>query len=138
MRIGPGVHRQTGSSAPVQIPNRPRRQAPFTAILDERVGSGSRPAAAPAIEVAARTPAARDSPKPPPVAPARALLERVAAAENRIDALLRAAAGGKTFSPGELLALQASVFRYSQTVEVVSRVADRLVGAVKQTMGTQV
>jgi hypothetical protein len=68
----------------------------------------------------------------------RALLERVVTSENRVDALLQAAAQGKTFSPGELLAMQASVFRYSQTVEVVSRVADRLVGAVKQTIGTQV
>lgn len=68
----------------------------------------------------------------------RTLLERVVTSENRVDALLQAAARGKTFSPGELLALQASVFRYSQTVEVVSRVADRLVGAIKQTVGTSV
>ena len=68
----------------------------------------------------------------------RAVLERAVAAERNIDALLAAAARGKTFTPGELLALQAAVFRYSQTVEIVSRVADRLVGAVKQVMGTQV
>jgi hypothetical protein len=68
----------------------------------------------------------------------RAMLERAVGNEKQIDALLDAAARGKTFKPGELLALQATVARYSQTVEVVSRVADRLVGAVKQTMGTQV
>ena len=68
----------------------------------------------------------------------RGVLERAVAAERNIDALLAAAARGKTFSPGDLLALQATVFRYSQTVEIVSRVADRLVGAVKQVMGTQV
>ena len=73
-----------------------------------------------------------------PATAARTLLERVVTSENRVDALLQAAARGKTFSPGELLALQASVFRYSQTVEVVSRVADRLVGAIKQTVGTSV
>jgi hypothetical protein len=60
------------------------------------------------------------------------------AAETKVDALLEAAARGKTFSAAELLALQATVFRYAQTVEVVSRVADRLVGAIKQTMSTQV
>lgn len=70
--------------------------------------------------------------------PVRAVLERLASAENRLDAVLGAAARGKTFSPAELLALQSGVFRYAQTVEVVSRVADRLVGAVKQTMGTAV
>ena len=65
-------------------------------------------------------------------------MERTLGAERRIDTLLAAAATGKTFSPGELLALQASVFRYSQTVEIVSRATDKIVGAVKQTMSTQV
>jgi hypothetical protein len=37
-----------------------------------------------------------------------------------------------------LIALQATVFRYSQTVEVISSAADRVVGAIKQTLGTQV
>jgi len=55
-----------------------------------------------------------------------------------VDTLLAAAATGKTFSPAELLALQATVFRYSQAVEVVSRATDKLIGAVKQTMSTQV
>jgi hypothetical protein len=84
---------------------------------------------------ASRGPALPPAPAPSPV---RALLERAVGAETRVDALLNAAATGKTFSPGELLALQGAVFRYSQTVEVVSRVADRLVGTIKQTMGTQV
>lgn len=81
---------------------------------------------------------------PPPVAgpsgesPVRQLLGRAIGAENRLDALLAAAARGKTFSPGELLALQSITFRYAQTVEVVSRIADRLVGTIKQTMNTQV
>lgn len=68
----------------------------------------------------------------------RALLQRTLGAEQRVDTLLAAAARGKSFSPSELLALQATVFRYSQAVEVVSRATDKLVGAVKQTMGTQV
>jgi hypothetical protein len=66
------------------------------------------------------------------------MLERTVGADEQVDALLEAAARGKTFSPAQLLAMQATVARYSQTVEVVSRVADRLVGAVRQTMGTQV
>jgi hypothetical protein len=74
----------------------------------------------------------------PPESGVRRVLQRASAAEARVDVLLEAAARGKTFTPGELLALQAAVFRWSQTVEVVSRAADRLVGAVKQTIGTQV
>ena len=56
------------------------------------------------------------------------MLERTVGAEKQVDALLEAAARGKTFTPAQLLAMQATVARYSQTVEVVSRVADRLVG----------
>jgi hypothetical protein len=76
---------------------------------------------------------------PGPLAgPVRAMFQRALGAEKQVDALLEAAARGKTFTPAQLLAMQATVARYSQTVEVVSRVADRLVGAIKQTMGTQV
>ena len=83
-------------------------------------------------------------PKPPPAAgpvttsPVRVLLERAVDSERNVDTLLAAAARGKTVAPSELLALQATVFRYSQAVEIVSRATDKLVGAVKQTMGTQV
>jgi hypothetical protein len=66
------------------------------------------------------------------------VLQRALQAETKVDALIAAVARGRTFSAGELIALQATVFRYSQTVEVISRAADRLVGAVKQTLGTQV
>lgn len=68
----------------------------------------------------------------------RALVTRTLRAEDRIDHLIASAAAGKTFSAGQLLALQATTFRYSQTIEVLSRAADRLVGSIKQTLGTQV
>jgi hypothetical protein len=103
------------------------------AVLDERIGS-----TASAPPPAAPDPTPAGSGAHPSTGPLRAMLERAVGSEKQIDALLDAAARGKTFKPGELLAMQATVARYSQTVEVVSRVADRLVGAVKQTMGTQV
>jgi hypothetical protein len=59
-------------------------------------------------------------------------------AESRMDAMIEAARNGKAFSASELLGIQMEVFRYSQTVEVISRSTDKLVGAVKQTLGTQV
>ena len=68
----------------------------------------------------------------------RAMAESALRAEKKVDALIAAAGRGRSFSAAELIALQATVFRYSQTVEVISRAADRLVGAVKQTLGTQV
>jgi hypothetical protein len=103
-------------------------------------------------EVRARGPAASPAPTsktaPKPGAPKAAdasvtrdltrALDNVNKGEARLDALLEAAAKGKTFSAGELIAMQASVFKYSQTVEVLSRATDKLVGALKQTLGTQV
>ena len=58
--------------------------------------------------------------------------------ETRIDSLINAAQRGKAFSASELMGLQIEVFRYSQTVEVISRTTDKLVGGIKQTLGTQV
>jgi hypothetical protein len=78
------------------------------------------------------------APAPTLAAPIARLVERVGVGEARVDALLEAAARGKTFTPAELIAMQAEVFRHSQTVEVLSRGADKLVGAVKQALGTQV
>jgi hypothetical protein len=107
---------------------RPRRS--FAAVLGEQGGIKPEPHRTQATAAPGAGPQAGSG--------VRALLEHVVGTENRVDVLLRAAARGKTFSPAELLALQASVFRYSQTVEVASRVADRLVGAIKQTVGTSV
>ena len=98
---------------------------PFAAVLNEHLNETAAPPRDPRPVEAQTT-------------PGRALIVRALAAETKVDALLEAAARGKTFSAAELLALQATVFRYSQTVEIVSRVADRLVGAIKQTMSTQV
>jgi hypothetical protein len=74
----------------------------------------------------------------PAAASLRALVTRAFAADRQMDVVLEAAARRRTFSAGELLAVQVQVFRYSQTVEVISRATDKLVGAVKQTLGTQV
>jgi hypothetical protein len=78
----------------------------------------------------------------PPVtgtaATVRAMAQGTLDAEREMDRLLAAAASGRRFSATELLALQIKVFRYSQAVEIISRGADRVVGAVKQALGTQV
>lgn len=83
-------------------------------------------------------------PAPPAVAATSAAraLERLASevqrGEQRVEAMLAAARAGRTFGPAELLALQSETFRYAQTVEIVSRTADRLVGGLKQLLNTQV
>jgi hypothetical protein len=133
MRIGPIAPPATSAGASPPETNPPRGPRSFAAVLGEQVGATADPAVKTEPPGGAIT-----KPMSPSGNGARAMLERVVSTENRLDTLLQAAARGKTFSPGELLALQASVFRYSQTVEVASRVADRLVGAIKQTVGTSV
>ncbi|MFL5304174.1 MAG: hypothetical protein ACJ8F1_03125 [Polyangia bacterium] len=69
--------------------------------------------------------------------PVRAALARLADSQRSVDRLIDAAARGHSFTPAQLLALQATVSRDAQAVEVVSRVADRVVGAVKQALSAQ-
>jgi hypothetical protein len=54
-----------------------------------------------------------------------------------IDRMIKQAARGRNFSPAELLVLQAKVYTYSQEMEVVSRVVDKTLSAVKTTLNTQ-
>jgi len=92
----------------------------------------------------------RFEPLPPrsasaPVAPPRpsrvepgAWLARVATAQARMDRILALAASGRTFSPAELLSLQAGVAEASQTVDLAGKVLDRVSGGVKTLLQTQV
>ena len=67
-----------------------------------------------------------------------AWLARVAAAQARMDRILALAASGRTFSPAELLSLQAGVAEASQTVDLAGKTLDRVSGAVKTLLQTQV
>jgi hypothetical protein len=143
MKVGPST-----PPRPAPAPTRHARPAPgrtFLEVLGEGGVRRTPPAAPPRAsraEVPAPGPARSPSPAASPPSPlARGLaraLEGASAGEARLDAILDAAARGKTFTATELLAMQATVFRHSQTVEVLSRATDRLVGALKQTLGTQV
>ena len=70
--------------------------------------------------------------------PVVSTLARLSDSQRNVDRLLAAAASGRRFTPAQLLALQAAVCRDAQTVEVVSRTTDRIVGAVKQVLNTQI
>ncbi|HUM12704.1 MAG TPA: ATP-dependent helicase HrpB [Myxococcaceae bacterium] len=67
-----------------------------------------------------------------------AWLGRVAAAQARMDRILALAASGRTFSPAELLSLQAGVAEASQTVDLAGKVLDRVSGGVRTLLQTQV
>jgi hypothetical protein len=140
---GSGV-RQPGPTARATASN-PTGAAPITEGGSKVLGrsfiqvlsEGRRPPSAPArIDMDLR--ADLDDGKARSAVTLRGFAERALRAEVTVDALIEAASRGKTFTASELIALQAVVFRYAQTVEVLSRAADRVIGSIKQALGTQV
>jgi hypothetical protein len=70
---------------------------------------------------------------PPVVAHA---IDRLALAQSRMEMVLRLAASGRSFSPAELLALQAGVAQASQVIDLSSRLVERSTSAMKQVLQT--
>lgn len=54
-----------------------------------------------------------------------------------IDQAIARAARGHEYTASELLLLQSRVYAYSQDMEVISRLVDRVVSSVKTTLNTQ-
>ncbi len=69
--------------------------------------------------------------------PLVAALGEVERAQRRLDAVLEAARSGRTFTAGELLGLQAQAYRYSQTVDLASKLVEQAAQSVKQAANTQ-
>ncbi|ATB27863.1 ATP-dependent helicase HrpB [Melittangium boletus] len=65
-------------------------------------------------------------------------LDRVGEAQKRLDHILELAESGRSFSPAELLALQAHVYRASQELDLAGKVIEKATGGVKQVLQTQV
>ena len=59
-------------------------------------------------------------------------------AQRRLDSVLDAARRGRTFTARELISLQAQAYRFSQTLEIASKVVEQGAQTVKQAMNTQV
>jgi hypothetical protein len=108
----------TPAGHPAAAP-RPR----FTAILQARAARP--PATAPSAAGA----------RPGPAAAALASIER---AQARLDEVLADARAGRTFTAGELLALQAEAYRCAQIVDLGARLAEQGAQSVKQALATQV
>ena len=70
--------------------------------------------------------------------PAVPMLAAVEEARARLDAVLAEARRGRTFSAGELLALQAHAYRAAQVLEVASKVVEQGAQSVRQAVNTQV
>lgn len=66
------------------------------------------------------------------------IVEDVMQGQNKFGKILDLAMSGREFSHTELLALQAGVYRFSQELELTSKVIEKGTSAIKQTLNTQV
>lgn len=65
-------------------------------------------------------------------------IDHVAQAQQRMDQVLALAQSGKSFTPAELLALQARVYAASQELDLAGKVVEKATGGLKQVLQTQV
>jgi hypothetical protein len=109
-----------GAPAPATAaaPASPARQS-FASLLESRSPLGSAPA-----------PRVRPH-------PALAPLAAVERAQARLDAVLAAARGGRTFTATELIGLQAEAYRCAQTVDLASKLVEQGAQSLKQALNTQ-
>lgn len=68
----------------------------------------------------------------------KSVLNQVVDGQNKLDQIIKMATSGKTYGNQELLAIQASVYKFSQELELTSKVVEKATSGVKQTMQTQV
>lgn len=66
------------------------------------------------------------------------MVDQLSAAQQRLDRILQLAESGKTFTPAELLGMQAQVSQASQQLDLAGKVVDKATSGVKQILQTQV
>ena len=66
------------------------------------------------------------------------VLDQVNGAQSRLDRILKLAESGRTFTPAELLSLQAQVSQASQELDLAGKVVEKATSGVKQLLSTQV
>ena len=89
-----------------------------------------------AADAATPPPSPRLAAGAPP--PSRSPLRDIEGARARLDALLDEARRGRTFSPAELISLQADAHRFAQTVELAARAVEHGVQGLRQAVQAQV
>lgn len=67
----------------------------------------------------------------------RTAAQRIARGELRIEQVIRQCQRGGGISQEQLIALQATVYRYTQEIELAAKLVDKLTGAVRQTLTSQ-
>lgn len=66
------------------------------------------------------------------------MLESLINGQDKMNTIMHLALSGKQFSPTELLAMQAGVYRFTQELDLTSKVVEKATGGIKQTLNTQV
>lgn len=72
-----------------------------------------------------------------PITPPR-VFEQMETQRRQIDRMIDKATRGEQFRAAELLVWQARVYAYSQQMDILSKVVDRTVSALKTTLNTQI
>jgi hypothetical protein len=57
--------------------------------------------------------------------------------QRMVESVIRSARNGRVFSQEELIAIQAGVYRYTQELELASKLVEKATGAVKTTLQSQ-
>lgn len=68
----------------------------------------------------------------------KGMLSSLEAGQANLDKLISSATSGKQFSNGELLSLQAGMYKYSQELDLTSKVVEKATSGLKDTLKTQV
>lgn len=66
------------------------------------------------------------------------MLDSMVNGQDKMSRIMKVALSGREFSPSELIALQAGVYRFSQELDLTSKVIEKSTSGIKQTMNTQV
>ncbi len=113
--------------------------APSTGATQANTNAESRGACAVTRnQVSASTKAAAVSVERSPGVVFSQSVERLTAAQQKMDAIVKMAESGRTFSPAELLTLQARVYAASQEIDLAGKIVEKVTGGVKQVLQTQV
>lgn len=66
------------------------------------------------------------------------MLAGLLSGQDKMTKIMNMALSGRQFSPGELLAMQAGVYRFGQELDLTTKVVEKFTGGIKQTLNTQV
>jgi hypothetical protein len=123
-------------SQPAPTPTKPLETEPLSVAASPSQAKATPPVEPSRCTSVASTQLAGNGPTP--TATAAKVFAQVGQAQLRMEQILSLAESGKSFSPAELLSLQAHVYRASQELDLAGKVVEKATGGLKQVLQTQV